>query len=566
MSRPDSWCKGALFYPPVNDDKSIVYLDDQSHFERKKMWGTDRIRRAVVTYQIEANVEKVEAFITSSGNKLIIPNKIEINRRRNIRRERLIDRISYKNIGMENNINFLESYRDLAFGTIVFNISGLPRNECEAFRSVNKISKGELMKSKLEDFSILKYSQGEESTAVTLNKKTRICGREMYETKVKDIFVVILADNEEYLENKKLKIAEFDKDVIYSAEIRAALNSVELSTNSLYTDINFRICLLQRQQILLMQAMLSNQMEVLQDENGDTVFTHAAGEVSKIRKCKKTLVKIRKGDEKCCQELPIWAGERFEKEAYMKPVSRQVTSVCTPRVCSVYSSPYFDIGTEDEEVWVKVEEREIVLAKKPKEMKLNSHNKEEEMIMHESDIFDEESKEKFSLFSLIHHTRKLIEGTVVQRMYPAKILSKLNDEVDTENSDGGNFVSYRLQDALLPWPLNYFHILPDWLIISVIGVIGLILLKVIMDPLLACLTLIGDSSLSIIQRLSSVIIPATTVSWIHSKNTPQVELKEMEDVEARISELENQIKLLRNVMVKNGNANTAKKILAEESV
>ena len=215
---------------------------------------------------------------------------------------------------------------------------------------------------------------------------------------------------------------------------------------------------------------------------------------------------------------------------------------------------------------MKIEDREIVLAKKPKEMKLNSHNKEEEMIMHETDIFDEESKEKFSLFSIIHHTRKLIEGTVVQRMYPAKILSRLNDEVDTDNNDGGNFVSYRLQDAILPWPLNYFHILPDWLIITIIGVIGLILLKVIMDPLLACLTLVGDSSLSIIQRLSSVIIPATTVSWIHSKNTPQVELKEMEDVEARISELENQIKLLRNVMVKNGNANTAKKILAEESV
>merc|ERR1712131_312949 len=284
VSRPDSWCKGEVFYPPANDDKSIVYLDYQSHFERKKMWRTDRIRRAVVTYQIEANVEKVEAFITSSGNKLIIPNKIEINRRRNIRRERLINRISYKNIGMGNNIIFLESYRDLAFGTIVFNISGLPRNECEAFRSVNKISSGELLKSKLEDFSILKYSQEEESIAVTLNKKVRICGREMFETKIKDIFVVILKDEEEYLENKKLKVAEFDKDVIYSAEIRAALNSVELSTDSLYTDINLRICLLQRQQILLMQAMLSNQMEVLQDENGDTVFAHAAGEVSKVRK------------------------------------------------------------------------------------------------------------------------------------------------------------------------------------------------------------------------------------------------------------------------------------------
>jgi len=354
--------------------------------------------------------------------------------------------------------------------------------------------------------------------------------------------------------------------VIYSAEIRAALNSVELSTNSLYTDINFRICLLQRQQILLMQAMLSNQMELLQDENGDTVFTHAAGEVSKIRKCKKTSVKIRKGDEKCCQELPVWTGEKFEKEAYMKPINRQVTSVCTPRVCSVHNSPIFEIGTKDEEVWVKVEEKEIILTKKPKELKLNSHSKEEEMIMHESDIFDEESKEKFSVFSFIHHTRKLIEGTVVQRMYPAKILSKLNDNEDTDNSDGGNFVSYRLQDALLPWPLNYFHILPDWLILTIIGVVGLILLKVVMDPLLACLTLVGDSSLSIIQRLSSVIIPATTVSWIHSKKKPQIEMKEIEDVEARITDLEVEIKLLRKVMVKNGNTNATKKVLAEESV
>merc|ERR1712198_67789 len=454
-SRPDSWCKGAMFYPPVNDDKSIVYLDYQSHFERKKMWRTDRIRRAVVTYQLEANVEKVEAFITSSGNKLIIPNKIEINRRRNIRRERLVDRSSYRNTGMENNMNFLESYRDLAFGTLVFNISGLPRNECEAFRSVSKISQGELMKSKLEDFSILKYSQGKETTAVTLNKKTRICGREMFETKVKDIFVVILAKNEQYLENKKLKIDEFNSDVIYEAEIRAALNSVELSTNALYTDINYRICLLQRQQILLMQTMLSNQMELLQDENGDTVFSHSAGEVSKIRKCPKTVVKIRKGDEKCCQELPVYAGENFEKKAYMKPINRQITSVCTPRVCSVQNSPIFEIGTKDEEVWVKVEGTEIVTVKKPKELKLNSHNKEETMIMHESDIFDEENKEKFSLFSFVHHTRKLIEGTVIQKMYPAQILSKLNDNEETDDEDEGNFVSYRLQDAILPWPLNY---------------------------------------------------------------------------------------------------------------
>ena len=93
-----------------------------------------------------------------------------------------------------------------------------------------------------------------------------------------------------------------------------------------------------------------------------------------------------------------------------------------------------------------------------------------------------------------------------------------------------------------------------------IGIVGLILLKVVMDPLLACMTLISDSSLSIIQRIASVIVPATTVSWIHSKKKPQIEMKEIEDVEARISDLEVEIKLVRSAMIKNGNVSTTKRI------
>merc|ERR1711882_2145 len=110
---------------------------------------------------------------------------------------------SYRNTRVENDDSFLESYQDLAYGTIVFNISGLPRNECEAIRSVNKIRQGEVMKSKLENFSILKYDHDGEDTAITLDKKTKICGREVYETRVKNIFVVLLSREEGFLENEK---------------------------------------------------------------------------------------------------------------------------------------------------------------------------------------------------------------------------------------------------------------------------------------------------------------------------------------------------------------------------
>ena len=154
---------------------------------------------------------------------------------------------------------------------------------------------------------------------------------------------------------------------------------------------------------------------------------------------------------------------------------------------------------------------------------------------------------------------------MIQKMYPAEVLTKLNKFEETEVVEKeGNLISYRIQNAILPWPLNCLHILPDWLIITIIGVIGLILLKVVMDPLLACMTLISDSSLSIIQRVASIIVPATTVSWINRKKNPQIELKEMEDVEARIADLEVEIKLVRSAMIKNGNVSNTKRAMIEE--
>ena len=109
----------------------------------------------------------------------------------------------------------------------------------------------------------------------------------VYSTRVKNIFVALLGREEGFLENEKLRINEVDKEIVHAAEVRSALNSVELSQDSIYQDINYRMCILQRQQVLLMQSMLSNQMELLTDGNGDTVYSHSAGEISKVRQAMK---------------------------------------------------------------------------------------------------------------------------------------------------------------------------------------------------------------------------------------------------------------------------------------
>ena len=46
------------------------------------------------------------------------------------------------------------------------------------------------------------------------------------------------------------------------------MNSLELSTDELYMDINYRICKIQRQQIITSQALIRENIEILKDEKG----------------------------------------------------------------------------------------------------------------------------------------------------------------------------------------------------------------------------------------------------------------------------------------------------------
>ena len=199
---------------------------------------------------------------------------------------------------------------------------------------------------------------------------------------------------------------------------------------------------------------------------------------------------------------------------------------------------------------------------------MTSHSKEEQIIIREDDIFEDDKKEQFRVSGLIHQTRHLIQGEIVKRMYPSEVLMKLNDDIDLENTDKESFISYRLQDALLPWPLNLLHIVPDWLIITAIGIVGLFILKLVFDPMVACCTLIRDSSLSLTQKLSSVVIPATSISWMNSRKNHHTESRNLEDVESRVTGLEDDMQLFKNLMIKGNNHDTINKRLAiaEESV
>ena len=63
------------------------------------MWPTSKIRRAVVTYRLDATVQRSTGYITEEGEKLVIPNKVEIQRKRNRVIEEVLDKKHYKSVG-----------------------------------------------------------------------------------------------------------------------------------------------------------------------------------------------------------------------------------------------------------------------------------------------------------------------------------------------------------------------------------------------------------------------------------------------------------------------------------
>ena len=132
-----------------------------------------------------------------------------------------------------------------------------------------------------------------------MSQSTNICGRIFYRTGIPNVYVLLVEDHKPFLENKRLKAMETDESLLLEAEIRGTINSIELSTDMLYKDINMRICEAQRQLIITSQSLMKQNLEYLRDEKGRTLASHVAGEAAMIHSCATRTVKLRKGEARC---------------------------------------------------------------------------------------------------------------------------------------------------------------------------------------------------------------------------------------------------------------------------
>merc|ERR1711873_259444 len=119
------------------------------------------------------------------------------------------------------------------------------------------------------------------------------------------------------------------------------------------------------------------------------------------------------------------------------------------------------------------------MTNRPQEFVPQSQRKAEQIVTKESDVFTNKQKSEFRVLNLVENTRQLLTEEIIHPMYPSEVLSRITEETSND------FISYSLEEAFLPWPLNMIHIVPDWVILTVLGVIGLLLIRVFFDPVMA---------------------------------------------------------------------------------
>ena len=55
--------------------------------------------------------------------------------------------------------------------------------------------------------------------AVTIDQQTKSCGRAMYRTGIPNIQVLLLEEEEEFLNNRHMKMSEMEEEILFESEL-----------------------------------------------------------------------------------------------------------------------------------------------------------------------------------------------------------------------------------------------------------------------------------------------------------------------------------------------------------
>ena len=91
--------------------------------------------------------------------------------------------------------------------------------------------------------------------------------------------------------------------------------------------------------------------------------------------------------------------------------------------------------------WIKIEDGEIRRTNSPQEFIPARHSKEKQIVTKENDIFSQKQKAEFKRFNLVQNTRQLLKEEIIHKMYPAEVLSRINEDTSLDETSTNDLIS-----------------------------------------------------------------------------------------------------------------------------
>ena len=73
---------------------------------------------------------------------------------------------------------------------------------------------------------------------MTIDKEITLCGRSMYLTEITSVVVLLLKSKDEFIMTTHLETEDMVEETLHEADVRAVLNTIELSLDKLYKSIS----------------------------------------------------------------------------------------------------------------------------------------------------------------------------------------------------------------------------------------------------------------------------------------------------------------------------------------
>jgi len=111
----------------------------------------------------------------------------------------------------------------------------------------------------------------------------------------------------------------------------------------------------------------------------------------------------------------------------------------------------------------------------------------------------------------------LVTAEMVYRMFPPTSLNTLSNIIDSPSFSAQDFINEQLQQVFLPFPLSLLHLLPRWILVTGITIIITLLIKIFLDPAISICNLCRASSMSILDRITTIFVPSVSILRRHQR-------------------------------------------------